>query len=83
MNSPWTINIENGLGIATISDIGGVSIKGGSYKRLKYATVYLSEVNMISKMEELYDYVQSFEKAFFKDMIIKRTSNIKAKVNKA
>lgn len=72
MSSPWTISIENGLGVALISDIGGVSIKSGSYQKLKTSTVYLSKTEMVAKMVELTDYINAFEQAFFKDMIVKR-----------
>lgn len=67
--SPWTITIENGMGIAVISDIGGVSIKSGSYKELRSATVYLSRTEMIARMIEIRDYILAFEQAGIKEML--------------
>lgn len=69
MASPWTITIENGQGVAVISDIGGVSIKGGSYKELRSATVYLSKAEMIAKMIELRDYILAFEQSHIREML--------------
>lgn len=69
MASPWTITIENGEGEAVISDIGGVSIKGGSYKELHSATVYLSKTEMIAKMIEVRDYILAFEQSHIKEML--------------
>lgn len=72
MVSPWTITIENGIGIAVISDIGGVSIKGGSYKEIRSATVYLSRTEMMTKMIEVRDYINAFEHAFMWEMLQQR-----------
>jgi len=69
MASPWTITIENGIGIAVISNIGGVSIKSGSYKELRAATVYLSKTEMITKMIEIRDYITAFEQIHMKEML--------------
>lgn len=69
MNAPWTITIENGLGIAEISDIGGVSIKRGTYKPLNSATVYLTQLQMIQCMTELKDYIQNFENIHMERML--------------
>ena len=69
MNSPWTITIENGKGIAVISDIGGVSIKSGSYQELRSATVYLSKAEMIARMIEVRDYILAFEQSHIKEML--------------
>ena len=68
MNAPWTITIENGLGIAEISDIG-VSIKRGTYKPLNSATVYLTRLQMIQLMTELKDYIHNFENIHMERML--------------
>lgn len=73
MNSPWTITIENGKGIAVISDIGGVSIKSGSYQELRSATVYLSKAEMIARMIEVRDYILAFEQSNIQKMLMHRT----------
>lgn len=72
MNSPWTITIENGKGIAVISDIGGVSIKSGSYQELRSATIYLSKAEMIAKMIEIRDYIVAFEQSHIQEMLAAR-----------
>lgn len=69
MASPWTITIENGMGVVAVSDIGGINIKSGSYKELRSATVYLSKTEMIAKMIEIRDYILAFENAGIKDML--------------
>ena len=74
MGSPWTLTIANGVGVAVTSEIGGISIKAGSYHELSSATVYLSRTEMLSKMIELRDYIRDFESAYFKEMIYKRTA---------
>lgn len=74
MSAPWTITIENGLGVAAVSNIGGISIKSGSYQKQNSATVYLSKTEMVLKMLEVRDYIMNFEQNFFRDMIIDRTN---------
>lgn len=72
MNSPWTITIENGIGIASISQIGGVSIKAGSYKKINNSSVYLSETEMAAKMIEIKDYIFAYETVYMRKMLAAR-----------
>ena len=73
MASPWTITIENGKGIAVENEIGGISIKAGSYQELRSATVYLSKAEMIARMIEVRDYILAFEQSNIQEMLMHRT----------
>lgn len=73
MDSPWTITLENGNGVAETSDIGGIKIKSGSYKTTGSVTMYLSKADMIKKMAEVRDHILAFETSHMKDMLAKRT----------
>lgn len=72
MNSPWTITIETGKGIAQTNENGGISIKKGTYKKEKSATVYLSRGEMIARMTEVRDYIRNFEMVHFAEMLKNR-----------
>lgn len=69
MNSPWTITIENGIGIAETTETGGIAIKKGTYKSLRSATVYLSKMQMIQVMAELKNYIENFETIHMEKML--------------
>jgi len=69
MNAPWTVTIENGVGIAEVSDIGGISIKRGTYKALHSSTVYLSRLQMAQVMLEVKNYIENFETVHMKKML--------------
>ena len=68
MNNPWTITVENGIWEVVTSNIGGVSIKSGSYKSIASVTMYLPKSEMIKKMIEVRDNIRDFETTHRKDM---------------
>ena len=61
MKSPWTIVVENGLGIREQTQTGGYKIKSGSYKDGKRIRLFLSDNDARKLFRKAADYVRAWE----------------------
>ena len=61
MKIPWTIIVENGLGIREQTSTGGYKIKSQSYKDGKRIRMFLSDNDIRKLFRKASDYVKSWE----------------------
>lgn len=61
MQNPWTLIVENGLGIREKTSTGGFKIKSGSYKDGKKIRIFLSNADIRKLFRKAADYTRAWE----------------------
>ena len=61
LSVPWMFSVENGVGIAEITAVGGTMCKKGSYAKTSDVRIYMSEVDCYKTMITIRDYIRAFE----------------------
>ena len=61
MNSPWTIIVQNGLGIREKTATGGFKVKTGSYKNGKQVKMFLGDNDIRKLFRKCRDYIVEWE----------------------
>lgn len=69
MNSPWIIQIENGMAIPVKTATGGTMAQKGSYRREKAVRVFISDEHMKTMMLQVLDYIRAWEIAVLPSLV--------------
>lgn len=64
LNYPWTIIIENGIGIPQKNANGGTSIKEGTYKCQKKVRVSLTDKDLFIRLKQVDSFIQVWEMTY-------------------
>ena len=68
-NYPWTVKIENGVGVAAHNDLGGTYIQKGSYKKIFEVSMSLSDMDMFKLMDDTVRFLDIWESLYGPDLV--------------
>ena len=68
----WKITIENGEAPPIISEEGQVTYNSSKYTSLKRASIYISPIDAVVLMMQVYSYIENFELVNFSNMLKNR-----------
>ncbi|MFW6024862.1 MAG: hypothetical protein ACOCRX_00825 [Candidatus Woesearchaeota archaeon] len=81
MRSPWTINIEEGVGkVGKNNNTGGIIVQPQTYNRIANSTLYITDSEILDGMIQIKDYINTFETVSMNKMLKARAEYVNTRI---